>query len=168
MVALLIEDNEQTLTHREALRLWPADPVDRLGVGLRDLSVRPSTTMRTVVIRSRRSAKPSLRWGGNEVTCAAGEALHRALQAVLARSYVRVVSDASVSQTIDQQHRRICSGVGQANAQSRCRKPPAHDGCPFPHRVARILAAAPRSNPGTSRRWIADNGGHTPWPRRRS
>jgi hypothetical protein len=33
MVPLLVEDNEQTLTHREALRRWPAGPVDRLGVG---------------------------------------------------------------------------------------------------------------------------------------
>lgn len=29
-------------------------------------------------------------------------------------------------------------------------------------------AAASRSNPGTSRRWTADNGGHTAWPRHRS
>jgi hypothetical protein len=33
MVPLLVEDSEQTLTQREALRGWPAAHLDRLGMG---------------------------------------------------------------------------------------------------------------------------------------
>ncbi|MEO3875231.1 helix-turn-helix domain-containing protein [Nonomuraea sp. B12E4] len=46
-----------------------------------------------------------------------------------------------------------------AGGRSRCDCRPAQ-----PHRSARSLASASWSNPGTRRRWMADSGGHTPWP----